>query len=525
MDGSGAAYVTGWTGSSDFPTTPGAFDPSYNGFRDAFVVKLRMATSSCAYLYMPLVFASTNNPADLRYSTFLGGISGESGGGIAVDGNGAAYVTGYTSSSDFPTTPGAFDTTYNGARRLRGQAERRRLGSDLRHLPGWEQLDGGNSIAVDEGGAAYVTGIASSSDFPTTPGAFDTTYNGGDAFVVKLNAAGSALLYATFLGGSSYEHGTGIALDGSGAAYITGLTESSDFPTTPDAFDPSYNGFQDAFVVKLNAAGSALAYATFWGSNYTDEGANAIAVDGSGAAYITGFSQAHVSYPVPYNFVVKLNAAGSALVYATSLGGANTFAYGIAVDGNGAAYVTGYTSSSDFPTTPGAFDTTYNGADAFVVKLNGAGSALVYATFLGGSSSDGGSSIAVDEGGAAYVTGRTGSSDFPTTPGAFDTGFNGGYWDTFVVKLDAAGSALAYATFLGGISDEGGRGIALDGNGAAYVTGRTDSFHFPTTLGAFDTTYNGDDAFVAKLAMGASLLRLPTPGAPGSPNQMPLSAP
>jgi hypothetical protein len=323
--------------------------------------------------------------------------------------------------------------------------------------------DYGNTIAVDGSGAAYITGWTNSSDFPTTPGAFGMTYNGGysDAFVVKLNAAGSTLAYATFLGGSCYDFGYAIAVDESGVAYVTGLTGSYDFPTTPGTFDTGYNGgANDAFVVKLNAAGSTLAYATFLGGSSSDEG-HAIAVDGSGAAYITGwtYSSDFPTTPSAFDttfsggdaFVVKLNAAGSTLAYATFLGGSNDeLGDGIAVDGSGAAYVTGYTYSSDFPTTPGAFDTTHNGNhDAFMAKLNAAGSALAYATFLGGSSSDDGHAIAVDGAGAAYVTGYTYSSDFPTTPGAFDTTYNGNY-DAFVVKLNAAGSALAYATFLGG---------------------------------------------------------------------------
>ena len=246
--------------------------------------------------------------------------------------------------------------------------------------------DQGYGIAVDASGAAYVTGWTDSSAFPTTAGAFDTSYNGHeDAFVVKLNAAGSALAYATFLGGSSDDWGEGIAIDSSGAVYVAGHTTSSDFPTMPGVFDRSYNGNGDAFVVKLNAAGSALAYATFLG--------------GSGADWCRG----------------------------------------IAVDSSGAAYVTGWTDSSDFPTTAGAFDSSYNsGKDAFVVKVNAAGSALVYATFLGGSDWDEGKGIVVDSSGAMYVTGYTWSSNFPTTPGAFDTSYNG-EWDAFVVKLEMGG--------------------------------------------------------------------------------------
>jgi len=202
--------------------------------------------------------------------------------------------------------------------------------------------------------------------------------------------------------------------------------------------------------------------------------------------------------------VAKLNPAGSGLLYATFLGGSDgDRGSGIAVDGGGNAYVTGPTYSSDFPTTPGAFDTTYSGPDVFVAKLNPAGSGLVYATFLGGSSVDHGFGIAVDGGGNAYVTGVTASSDFPAIPGVFDTTHNG-EGDAFVAKLNPAGSGLVYATFLGGSSDDQGFGIAVDGSGNTYVTGRTYSSDFPTTPGAFDTTFDGYyyDAFVVKLVAG-----------------------
>jgi hypothetical protein len=250
---------------------------------------------------------------------------------------------------------------------------------------GGASTDQGSGIAVDGAGNAYVTGWTVSADFPTTPGAFDTTAAGADAFVTKLNPAGSALVYSTYLGGASTDQGSGIAVDGAGNAYVTGFTFSADFPTTPGAFDTTFNpGTFDAFVTKLNPAGSALVYSTYLGGASTDQG------------------------------------------------------FGIAVDGAGNAYVTGLTVSADFPTTPGAFDTTFNGGgDAFMTKLNPAGSALVYSTYLGGASNDQGSGIAVDGAGNAYVTGSTFSADFPTTPGAFDTTFNGSI-DAFVTKFAIA---------------------------------------------------------------------------------------
>ncbi|MGQ9585158.1 MAG: SBBP repeat-containing protein [Anaerolineae bacterium] len=310
------------------------------------------------------------------------------------------------------------------------------------------------------------------------------------------------LLYGTFLGGSNTDEGYGIALDGTGAAYVTGGTASSDFPTTAGAFDRSLGGDRDAFVAKVNPSGSGLVYATFLGGAAPDVGVG-IAVDGTGSAYVTGNTWSPY-FPSAFGglgedqdaFVVKVNAAGSDLVYSRHLswwwGGSNArnddFGCAIAVDGSGAAYITGFSRPSDGP------------SDAFVVKVNAAGSPTYdYEMLLGGAGDEQASGIAVDWTGAAYVTGTTESADFPTTAGAPDRTLDGER-DAFVVKVNSAGSGLSYATFLGGVGDEWASGIAVDGAGAAYVTGRTNSADFPTTAGAFDRTHNGDtDAFVARL--------------------------
>jgi hypothetical protein len=389
--------------------------------------------------------------------------------------------------------------------------------------------DEGRDIAVDASGNAYVTGstqqLTFPSDFPTTAGAFDTTHNGvQDAFVTKLNPSGSALVYSTFLGGSNDEFGNGIAVDTSGSAYVTGITGSPNFPTTVGAFDTTHNGGSfDAFVTKLNPSGSALVYSTFLGGVGTESG-NGIAVDTSGSAYVTGDTGSD-NFPTTVGafdttsdedadaFATKLNPAGSVLEYSTFVAGMGTdFGTAIAVDTFGSAYVTGFTASINFPTTVGAFDTTHNGFigdfvmfDAFVTKLNPSGSALDYSSFLGGTGPDFGRGIAVDPTGSAYVTGSTGSSNFPTTVGAFDTTHNGvGSSDVFVTKLNPSGSGpLVYSTFLGGSNEDLGFGIAVDTFGSAYVTGFTLShLNFPTTAGAFDTTPHAGstDAFVAKLS-------------------------
>jgi hypothetical protein len=441
VDGSGNAYVTGDTGSSDFPTSPGAFDTSFNGgVNDVFVTKLNSTGS------------------DLAYSTYLGGTEIENGWGIAVDGSGSAYLTGKTSSSDFPTTSGAFDTTFNPAYGQDAFVTKLDAGGALAYSTylGESAGDIGFAIAVDASGSAYVTGQTQSEDFPVT--GLDTTINSADAFVTKFSSDGSSLVYSTFLGESAVDTGWGIALDASGNAYVTGQTESEDFPVTAGAFDTSFNGGADLFVTKLNAAGSALGYSTYLG------GAD-----------------------------VELEWAG------------------VAVDASGNAYVTSRTGSADFPTTLGAFDTSLDGfSDAVVTKLNATGSALAYSTYLGGSDDDWGRGVAVDSAGNAYVTGTANSSDFPTSVGAFDTtGIN----DAFVTKLDAAGSALSYSTYLGGPSCpfESGYGIDLHA-GSVFVTGVTCPSDFPTTAGAFDTSHNGVlDGFVTKLD---------TPNSPGYPRPL-----
>jgi len=476
-----------------------------------------------------------DNPDDLLYSTFLGGSDYDSGSAITLDGSGSLYVTGSTQSSDFPTTAGAFNISHNGGYDA-FVVKMNTLGTALACATflGGSGDDGGSAIAVDGAGNAYITSSTTSSDFPTTAGAFDTNYNGGDhdAFVVKLTASGTELAYATYLGGSGKDWGNEIAVDGTSNAYLTGVTGSSDFPTTVGSFDTGYNGgIYDAFVAKLNASGTELAYATFLGGSDYDKG-YAIAVDGPGSAYVTGITRSSNfpttvgSFDTGYNggydaFVLKVNASGTGLAYATFLGGSEEDSgSAIALDGTGSAYVTGGTWSSNFPTTEGAFDTTWaGGRDAFVVKVNADGTELVYATYLGGwgpwgNDWDSGSAIALDGTGSAYVTGVTISPNFPTTEEAFDTtcGTDGNcncnqygesMADAFVVKMNVAGTALAYATYLGGSGVDYGCGIAVDKAGNAYVAGYTTSSDFPTTAGAFDTSYNDDrDAFVVKLAVG-----------------------
>ena len=462
----------------------------------------------------------------LSYSTYLGGTDRDASFAIAVDTSGNAYVTGITASSNFPATAGAYKSVYGGGTFDAFVTKLNATGTALVYSTyvGGSGDDWGFGIAVDGTGNAYLTGNTSSSDFPVTAGVCQTIYRGGisDLFVTKLNAAGSALVYSTYLGGNDLDQANSIAVDASGNAYVTGNTNSSNFPTTAGAYQSVYNGgFTDAFVSKLNATGTALVYSTYLGGDTLDEG-RGIAVDASGNAYVTGSTEFIMGAPSSGNFpttagayqtvrggsfdafVTKLNATGKALVYSTYLGGnAHDYAMGIAVDGGGNAYVTGYTFSSNFPTTAGAYQSVYNGGftDAFVTRLDATGSALVYSTYLGGNDFDQANSIAVDASGNAYVTGFTYSSNFSTTAGAYQSVYNGGFTDAFLAKLNATGGALVYSTFLGGSDVDIGNGIALDNSGNAYVTGATGSSDFPTTAGAYQRVYGGfGDVLVARFS-------------------------
>jgi hypothetical protein len=457
----------------------------------------------------------------LVYSTYLGGGQGSS---IAVDAAGCAYVTGFAAT--FPTTAGAFQTT-NAGESDAFVTKLNPTGSALIYSTylGGNREEEGLGIAVDSAGSAFVTGYTFSLNFPTTAGAFQTTSAFlHDAFVTKLNPTGAALDYSTYLGGNSDDYGMRIALDALSNAYVTGYTSSFrasgppsyvEFPVTPGAAQTTHSGTpDDAFVSKLNPSGSALVYSTYLGGSKFDRGGD-IAVDSSGNAYVAGDTQSTDFPTTPGSaqpvsgggssegFVSKINASGTAILYSTYLGGADSdFAVGVAVDGADSAYVTGSTSSTNFPTTAGAAQTNLAGpGDGFVTKLDANGALLMYSTYLGGSESDGASDIVVDLSGSAYVIGTTTSTDFPTT-GAVQSA-NAGSFDAFVTRLDPTGSVHLFSTYLGGSDAELGQGIAVDGSGNMYLTGWTFSDDFPTTAGAFQLTHvQGWAAFVTKIGEG-----------------------
>ncbi len=314
------------------------------------------------------------------------------------------------------------------------------------------------------------------------------------------------LEYSSYLGGSADDAAGDVAVDASGATYVTGTTESIDFPASPGAFQTTFGGVVDAFVAKISPDGSALDYATYLGGTAEDFGTG-IAVDDAGNAYVGGWTRS-TDFPTtpecfqsdgggtfPDGFVTELDPSGASPVYSTYLGGTrDDELQGLALDTNGDTYVTGYSGSSDYPTTPGAYDTTYNSgtSDVVVTELDPVGSSLVYSSYLGGTGLDTGEGLATDGEGKVYVAGVTQSGDFPTTSRAFDRQYSGTA-DGFVTAMNLTSSSLVYSTFMAGKDDSTTQlwDVAVDASGAAYVTGATSSASYPTTPGAFDHTFNG----------------------------------
>ena len=389
-------------------------------------------------------------------------------------------------------------------------------------------------VAVDGSRNAYVVGVANSSNFPVK-GAYQSTNpsTGGDAFVAKLGPTG-ALLYSTYLGGTGAEEASGVAIDASGNVYVTGRTTSLNYPTV-SAYQSTLGGVQDAFLAKLSPSGSSLVFSTYLGgnTNITNAGSSHefgydVAVDANGSAVVAGWTlstnfpvvgalqPSYSSIPagcVPASdtfkcarseaFVTKFSANGTSLIYSTFLGGTEfDEAYSLALDASGNAYVTGTTTSANFPTAAPKQPSGGGNGDAFVAKLNPAGNALVYSTYLGGVGQDLGYGIAVDSSGSAYVAGVTASANFPTVGPAqsFNAGLGGSATDAFVTKVSPAGNAWTYSTWIGGSGADSANGIAVDSNGNAYIAGQTTSaVAFPTTNGFQQTLGGGSDAFVLKL--------------------------
>jgi len=436
LDTNGNIFAVGFSDSTNFPTTIGAYQTSNNGGLDVVVSQINSGATS------------------LVYSTYVGGSDEDISQGIRIDSSGNAYVTGGTASLDFPTSDTAYNKTHWNTTmyfdvfvfRLDSR------GSSLAYSTyvAGEEDDAGLSIDIDGSGNAYVVGFSYSANFPTTSGAYDTTHNDyADVILFELSPKGDSLTYSTFFGGNDDDIGNDMIYN-NGDVFLTGSSWSYDFPTTSGAFQTTHVDWTDVIVMKFNIGSSSLTYSTFVGGDDEEEGYS-IAMDSSENVYVTGYTWGGMRMMFP-------TTSGA---YDTTLGGT---------------------------------------IDSFIFKLNSLGSALTYSTFIGGSNDEYGNCIDVDPSGNAYITGYTYSTDYPTTPGTDYPTFRGGDVDGFATVLNNAGSALKYSSFLGGSADDLGYSILVDDDLEAYVSGQTDSKNFPTTSGVISTTLSGIyDAFLTKL--------------------------
>ena len=459
----------------------------------------------------------------LTYATYLGGSQVENQGKLALDQAGNAYVTGSTFSPDFPLSKTPAQATNAGATDVFVAKFNSSGALVYSTYIGGSAADTALGIAVDSAGNAYVTGFTTSNNFPTV-NPFQSINKGGtlglDAFVFKLNAAGTALVYSTYLGGNDDDFGFGIAVDSSNNAYVTGASFSLGFPVTPGAFQNFTPGVA-TFVSKFAATGQALVYSTLVGGNDVDI-PSGIAVDFAGNAYVVGdtSSRDFPTTPSAYQrtnrggatlgndaFVYKVNPTGTGLVYCTLLGGSgDEIGRAIAIDATGAAYVTGRTASADFPTTPGALQSALSGpTDAFVAKLDPTGATLVFSTYFGGTRSDEGNAIALDSFNNVYLAGSSTSTNLPMVVPS--QAMPGGNSDIFAVKLNLTGTAVVQSTYFGGTGDEFASGAALDNSGSLIVYGGSNSSSGVSTPGAFQSAYGGgnSDSLLAKFNFAIDL--------------------
>jgi PKD repeat protein len=442
------AYIAGYTGSADFPSTPNAVQATCHGCtgtgtNNAFIAEIDLTGPTVVY------------------ATFLGGSNGDAAFGIAVDSNGDAFVVGTANSTNFPTMNPFQAACAGGCANGNSDSFVTEIGAGGGSLVFSTYLGGtgkekGNAIALDASGNVYVAGSTSSTDFYNTNG-YQTSNGGGtDAFVTKFNSSGSALLYSTYLGGTLDDEAYAIAVDSSNSAYVAGVTYSSNFPTA-SPLQSTNGGNGDGFVTKFNSAGSALAYSTFLGGSALDQ-VNGIALDSANNVYVVG-NTASTNFPTKSAYQASCASCASGT------------------------------------------------SDAFVTKINTSGSALVYSTYLGGTGLDLGNSIAVDSLGETFVGGQTSSIDFPTANSSYSVNScNGCTNSAFVTEFDVAGDALVFSTYLGGTAAQSANAIAVDPNGEAVVTGATSSTDFPTTSNKTQPAYGGgtDDAFITEFPAAAN---------------------
>ncbi|MFX0102070.1 MAG: SBBP repeat-containing protein [Candidatus Hodarchaeota archaeon] len=441
------------------------------------------------------------DPVWLHFSTYLGGNDSDEGRDITVDTQGNCYVTGYTYSDNFPIL------NENQTRQQNRDVFVTKINSTGNGLVystfiGGTQYDRGSAIFVDDSGSAYITGETYSSDFP-----FENpyqTYNASaDAFVVKLSPSGNVIEYCTCLGTNMMDYGYGIAVDGSGNCYVSGQTGAAGFPVTLNRYQ-THQGGTDAFVTKLNATGNGLLFSTYIGGNNTDY-CSGIDFDQSGNCYIIGYTLSS-NFPLVNElqnvtgggydiFVTKLNSSGDGLVYSSKIGGdAAEYGRDIVVDTSGNCYVTGNTDSSNFPTV-NPYQTDQPSMDVIAFKLNATGNGLLYSTYIGGDDYDYAQACAIDDLGNCYIAGDTESSNFPLNHSLQSLNTR----DAFVLKLNTSGNGVVYSTLLGGDGNSYGRGIAVDDDNNAYITGYTTGSGYPMVNPLYGPQ-GGDDAYVSKIS-------------------------
>ena len=443
VDDEGNVYVVGFTSSYSFPTSTGAYQENMATIYDMFVSKLN------------------SDGTGLIYSTYLGGNDDEEASELIIDDNGNVYITGRTSSDDFPTTSGAYDTDY---------------------------------------------------------------YGGTDAFITKLNSDGTALVFSTFLGANKWENSTTLTLDNDGNIFVAGQTTSTNFPVTSGAFQTSYDGTGGetdgyGFVTKLNSDATALIYSTYLGGADDGDIVKSIALDNNGNAVVVGHTLAN-DFPVTSGafqtefdgvltydgdaFIAKLNSDGTDLIFATYLGGTeNEKAFSVKLDNENNIYLAGNVNSDDFPTTTNAFQTSFTKyQDAFVTKLSSDGTSLIYSTYIGGNNRDYINSLIVNSSGCVFVTGKSKATNLPSTEGTYQEN-SGGRYDAFVIGLNSTGTEVIYSTYLGGSNDDEAYSIDLSNDGNLYVGGYTKSTNFPISNGVYRTDLEDDryeDGFITKIS-------------------------
>ncbi len=494
----GDIYLTGETSSTDYPVM-NPIQAANTGGVEVFVTRIKAGGS------------------ELTWSTYLGGGRSDSAYGLAVDGAGNALVTGSTDSLDFNINNAQQGNNLGGLDAFVSKISSDGTMLDYSTYLGGSGIDLALRVAVDTVGNAYLTGLTAAADFPVKNPWQPRNAGDRDAFVAKINSNGTSFAYVTYFGGSRIDQGLAVAVGRDGRAIVTGVTESNDFATV-NALQPLNRGGYDVFVAQFNEIGGGLVFSTYLGGGANDAGYG-LALDGAGNIFLTGSTRStdfNTVNPLQAAnrgeddaFIARIDATGTNLIYSTYLGGTGfDNGVGIAVDLEGNAYLTGITNSTDFPTQGAIQNDNAGDIDTFITRISPDGSSLGYSTYLGGTGIDFAYGIAVDVDGNAYVTGATGSTDFKIKDALQNQ--NNGSFDAFVTKLDQAGSALVYSTYLGGENNDFGLGIVVDAVGRCLISGSTGSTNFPVANAIQADNMGGDDAFVSVLNEAGSMLAFST---------------